>query len=105
MHCKLPFKLCNALLLTDAFPENFRFIEVRWMTNDILLVDGPIFAKLLGVRTIDGSLFHLRGNFPLHGFVELMFPEAKQITWENGIGEIDSSTVRLPAYQFGDLAQ
>jgi hypothetical protein len=58
MHCKFPFKLCNALLLTNAFPEIFRFIGVRWVTNDILLADSPIFAKLLGVKAVDGSLFH-----------------------------------------------
>jgi hypothetical protein len=105
MHCRFAFKLCNALLLTVAIPEIFRFIGVRWVTNDILLVNGPIFAKLLGVKTVDGSLFHLRGNFPSHGFVELAFPDAQQIARENGMEDIDSSTVRLMTHQLGGFTR
>jgi hypothetical protein len=45
MHSKFQFKLYNTLLLTHAFPKNFRFIGVRWVTNDILLVDGLILRN------------------------------------------------------------
>jgi hypothetical protein len=34
------------------------------------LVWGTIFAKLLDVKIIDGSLFHHQGNFSSHGFIE-----------------------------------
>jgi hypothetical protein len=31
-----------------------------------------VFARLLAVKVIEGALFHRQGNFPSHGFVEVM---------------------------------
>jgi hypothetical protein len=95
MHCKFPYKLFNALLLTRKLPRFFPLVGIRWVTEDIFLVQKLIFAQLLGVRTIDGSLFHQQGNFPSHGFVELSFQEAKQIGAENGIFEVDATNMRF----------
>ena len=101
MHCKFPFKLYNALLLTDKIPSFYRFVGIRWVTDAVFVVDKNIFAKLLGVRTIDGSLFHQQGNFPSHGFVELSFQEASQIAEDNGMGVVDSSSMRFLKHAAG----
>ena len=105
MHCKFPFKLYNALRLTDKLPSFFRYVGIRWVTESVFLVDKNVFAKLIGVRTIDGSLFHQQGNFPSHGFVELTFQEALEVAKANGIGEVDYSNVRLLRHATGGFTR
>jgi hypothetical protein len=95
LHCKFPFKLVNALALTEKMIGLFPYVGVRWVTDTVLLVEKLVFAQLLGVRTVDGSFFHQQGNFPSHGFIELAFPEAQVIANENGIGEVDSTNMRF----------
>jgi hypothetical protein len=94
-HCKFPYKIFNALRLTEMRPELFRFVGIRWVTSEIIVVEKFVFAKLLGVRSVDGSLFHQQGNFPSHGFVELSFQEAQEVAAANGEGEVDSHTMRF----------
>lgn len=94
-HCKFPFKLYNALVLTDKHPLFFQFVGVRWVTETVFVVDKNIFAKLLGVRSIDGSLFHQQGNFPSHGFVELSFEEATDMAATTGIQPHEVSSLRF----------
>jgi hypothetical protein len=101
VHDGFHFKLCNALLPTTNIPDIFRFVEVRWINNSVLLVDGPIFAKLLGVKRVDASLFHQNGNFHSHGFSELAYPDALVIARENGIEDLDSSRMRLMTHRTG----
>ena len=100
MHCKFPFKLYNALVLTDKHPLFFPYVGVRWVTETVLVVEKNVFAKLLGVRSVDGSLFHQQGNFPSHGFVELPFEEASQIARDNGI---DTENTRFLRHATGDF--
>jgi hypothetical protein len=94
-HCTFPFKLVNALALVESAPKLFPVIGIKWFTDTVLLVEGQSFARLLGVRTIDGSLFHQQGNFPTHGFIEISFPEAQQLADERGLEKIDSSNMRF----------
>lgn len=70
-NCRFPHKLYNALLLTELFSGFERIVGVEWVNDHIIKVDRCGFAKLLGIRSIDGSLFHQQGNFPTHGFVEV----------------------------------
>jgi hypothetical protein len=95
MHCKFPYKLFNALVITDRKPHLYPLIGVKWVTSDVFLVEKVAFARLLGVRTIDGSFFHQQGNFPSHGFVELSFQEGRALSAENGLGEVDSTNMRF----------
>ena len=64
-------KLFNALKLSELSPIYPQFVGVRWLTPLILRVDKRVFARLLGIKSIDGSLFHQQGNFPSHGFFEI----------------------------------
>ncbi|KAH0792551.1 hypothetical protein GPJ56_003536 [Histomonas meleagridis] len=64
-------KLYNALKLSELSPIYPQFVGVRWLTPLILRVDKRVFARLLGIKSIDGSLFHQQGNFPSHGFFEI----------------------------------
>jgi hypothetical protein len=105
MHCKFPFKLVNALLLTEKEPSFFPWVGIHWVTDTVLFVEKLIFAKLLGIRTIDGSFFHQQGNFPSHGFLELSFQEAQEIASENGIGEVDSTNMRFLKHATGALTR
>jgi hypothetical protein len=105
MHCKFPYKLFNALLLTDRLPSFYPLVGVKWVTVDVFMVEKLIFARLLGVRTIDGSFFHQQGNFPSHGFIELSFQEAREIGAEAGIYEIDTSTMRFLRHAQGKFTR
>ncbi|OHT13233.1 hypothetical protein TRFO_16675 [Tritrichomonas foetus] len=101
MHCKFPFKLYNSLRLTLTCPAFFKYIGTRWITETVFIVDKIIFAKLLGVRSIDGSFFHQQGNFPSHGFEELQFIQAQKIAREQGIGDFDPTNIRFLRHASG----
>jgi hypothetical protein len=100
-HCQFPLKLYNALPLTTKCPEFYQYIGVRWMTDEVFLVEKYLFAKLLGVRSIDGSLFHRQENFPSHGFAEMSFQDAQEIARANGVNEINSQTMRFLRHKSG----
>jgi hypothetical protein len=89
-HCKFPYKLYNALLITDQCPHLYRHLGIRWLTDEVLVVEKFVFARLLGLRSVDGGLFHQQGNFPSHGFTELSFQEAQEVAAANGAGGVDS---------------
>jgi hypothetical protein len=94
-------KLYNALRMTTSDPSCFDFIGVKWMTDTVLVVNKSIFAQLLGIKTVDGSLFHRQGNFPSHGFVELTWAEATALLTPAEVQKIDFDTVRLLAHEQG----
>jgi hypothetical protein len=54
---------------------------------------------LLGIRTIDGLLFHQQGNFPSHGFVEIGQAEARQILSAEDLERVDYERMRLLVHQ------
>ena len=95
MHCKFPYKLFNALRLSEHCPEFVDHLGVQWVTDAIFRVHRHNFARLIGVKTIEGGLFHQQGNFPSHGFVELPFAESDALSREHGMGPCDLSVVRF----------
>lgn len=101
MHCKFPFKLLNALKLTQQCPEFIPHVGVEWVTDSVFRVHRAAFARLLGVKTVEGGLFHQQGNFPSHGFIELPFDESERISREAGLGPADLSQVRFMRHGSG----
>ena len=77
--CRFPHKLYNALIFSHMDENMFDLIGVKWLDDKILKVNQSIFARLLGIKAIEGSLFHQQGNFPSHGFVEIDPSIVKQI--------------------------
>lgn len=92
---KFPHKLYNALKIAECYPDFVKHVGIQWATNDIFRVDRAAFARLLGVRSIEGSLFHQQGNFPSHGFEELDYPESEKLSIDHGFGHVDLSTHRF----------
>lgn len=72
---RFEYKLYNALRLTSMYPHFEEVVGVFWISNTHFLVHKFIFAQLLGIVHVDGSLFHKQGNFPTHGFCEATFGE------------------------------
>ena len=105
MHCKFPFKLYNALKLTQQCPEFLAHVGVEWVTDSVFRVHRTEFARLLGVKTVEGGLFHQQGNFPSHGFVELPFDESDRISREAGLGPADLSQVRFMRHAAGNFVR
>lgn len=100
---KFPFKLYNALKITELLPEFYPHIGIRWIDNEIIWVDREKFARLIGVKTVEGGLFHQQGNFPSHGFVELSFEESERVSAKYGLGPINLSVMRLVRHVNGDF--
>jgi hypothetical protein len=94
-------KLFNALRISDEDPFYSDFLGVEWVGDRVLKVDKRIFARLLGVRAIDGYLFHQQGNFPSHGFVELSETDARQSLPAEELEGVDYEIVRLLVHQKG----
>lgn len=94
-NCRFSFKLYNALKLTMLSSKYNSLIGVRWITDDVLRVDKLIFARLLGIKSIDGSLFHQQGNFPSHGFVEMNTQAVDALKPNPDVDDVDFENVRL----------
>jgi hypothetical protein len=92
-------KLYNALAITELDPAYFGLVGVAWVTDRVFKVDKVRFAKLLGIRTIDGSLWHKQGNFPSHGFVELSPADARGTLEPEQIQGVDFDIVRLVTHE------
>jgi len=71
-NCRFPQKLFNALLLVQHNPTMWPFVGVKWVSDDTFVVNKYVFGRLLGISACDGGLFHRQGNFPSHGFQEIL---------------------------------
>ena len=94
-------KLYNSLKIFESDPFYAEYLGIEWINNNVLKVDKQKFARLLGIKTIDGSLFHQQGNFPTHGFVELSTNNAKNFVSERDLVGVDYENVRLLVHQAG----
>lgn len=94
-------KLYNALKISTSDPFYAVYIGVEWVNERVLKIDKRIFARLLGIKTIDGSLFHQQGNFPSHGFTELTEKQAIAEVPPEALKNVDYETVRLLIHQPG----
>lgn len=100
VNCRFSHKLFNAIQISKNFPDLKFFSGVEWLGSKVLKVNKNQFARLLGIHSIDGSLFHQQGNFTTHGFVEISEEEASKIVGED-IGRIDFDKVKLLIHQNG----
>ena len=100
-NCRFIHKLFNALQIAKAAPNLCRVLGVEWIAHNILRVDKYAFARLLKIRTIDGSLFHQQGNFPSHGFVELNETQAREMLTQEDLADVDYESVRLLMHKDG----
>lgn len=91
---RFPHKLFNALLIVESMPDMWNLIGVKWVTDTVFLCDKYIFGRLLGIQSFDGGLFHMQGNFPSHGFRELL-PEEVQQCQGVDLANIDFDRLRL----------
>ncbi|OHT00722.1 hypothetical protein TRFO_32491 [Tritrichomonas foetus] len=69
--CRFPHKLYNALILSQLDPNLYHLVGAKWIDRIHILIKRSAFSRLLGIRSIEGSLFHQQGNFPSHGFEEI----------------------------------
>ena len=81
-------KLYNALRLAQLRPDMKPLVGVEWVSKTVLMVNKVRFARLLGISTINGSLFHKQGNFTTHGFTS---PSAQYIMQQIGEKKYDET--------------
>jgi hypothetical protein len=98
-------KLFNVLRLVERDPSLSEFLGVEWITNEVMKVNKLVFARLLGIRIIEGSLFHQQGNFPSHGFVELGSHNARDYVSEGELCDVDFELVRLFMHKEGTFVR
>jgi hypothetical protein len=98
-------KLFNALRITIEDSFYVEFIGLEWVTDRVLRIDKRVFARLLGIKIVDGSLFHQQGNFPSHGFFELSEKNAHEYVGPDVIAGVDFENVRLLVHQDGTFTR
>jgi hypothetical protein len=96
-------KLYNALKIYESDPFYGEFVGVEWLTDTVIKVEKAKFARLLGIKSVDGSLFHQQGNFPSHGFVEVSPMEARKLVPPAALIGVDFDDVRLVVHQSGEF--
>lgn len=89
------YKLTNALKITRRFPQYYLFIGVIQIRNNLIKVNSTTFGTLLGIRAIQGGLFHKQGNFHRNGFQQVPKKEVDRITLEVDIDDVDDNEVRI----------
>ena len=100
-NCRFFHKLYNALRMGSISDIYAEIAGVQWITDTVFKVNKGQFARLLGIKAIEGSLFHQQGNFPTHGFVELNIQQAKILCPAYNLNLIDFDDVRLMIHQPG----
>lgn len=100
-NCRFLHKLYNALKISQISSTYSELTGVQWITPNVIKVSKGQFARLLGIKSIDGSLFHQQGNFPAHGFIELNREQAKTFCPMADISTVDFDEVRLLIHQSG----
>jgi hypothetical protein len=99
----------NHLLLTGfttpsestISPSWSELVGVQWAAPFVIRVNKGQFARLLGLQTIEGGLFHQQGNFRTHGFVELNREQVTAYCPALDLAQIDFDDVRLLIHQPG----
>jgi hypothetical protein len=94
-------KLSNAPKLSEFITLFAELVGVRWMNENVFRIDKKIFARLVGVKAIEGSLFHQQGNFPTHNFIEMQPRQAREIFTERKLVAVDFDTVKLMYHESG----
>jgi hypothetical protein len=98
-------KLFNALRISAVDRSHFNLVGVAWLTDRIIKVHKLAFARLLGIKTIDGSFFHKQGNFPSHGFVEIAPADGRATLSAEQLDGVDFDVVRLFVHEAGDFTR
>ena len=100
-NCRFLHKLYNALKLSSVSQMYVELTGVQWITPSVIKVSKGQFARLLGIKSIDGSLFHQQGNFPTHGFIELNREQCQTFCPMVDLDNIDFDEIRILIHQPG----
>jgi hypothetical protein len=94
-------KLYNALQIAELDSFYADVIGIEWITEKVMKIHKRKFGELLGIRAIDGSLFHQQGCFPTHGFRELGPEEARWLVPQQALEDVDFDEVRVLVHSTG----
>ncbi|KAH0785368.1 hypothetical protein GPJ56_010779 [Histomonas meleagridis] len=100
-NCRFPHKLYNALQLVEKKPEMYPYVGVKWLSDVVFKVDKYIFGRLLGITSFDGGLFHSQGNFPSHGFHEIVGDAIQNFYSNLNLEGVDFDRVRIITHSNG----
>ena len=95
INCRFLHKLYNALIISEKHSTLTQIIGVTWINDKILKVDKQTFGRLIGIKSLDNSLFHQQGNFPSHGFLEISSSEVTNLCPGIDLIGIDFDNIRL----------
>jgi hypothetical protein len=101
VNCRFLHKLYNALRISTISPTWAELVGVQWQAPFVIRVNKGQFARLLGIQTIDGGLFHQQGNFRTHGFAELNREQVLTYVPNLDLSQVDFDDVRLLVHEQG----
>lgn len=101
VNCRFIHKLYDALRMATVSAVYAELAGVQWVSPNVIRVAKGQFARLLGIKSIDGSLFHQQGNFTTQGFVELNREQAAMYCPNFDVSQVDFDDVRLIIHQPG----
>jgi hypothetical protein len=90
-------------MIADEKPLYIGFLGVERISEMVLTVDRKAFAWLLGIKTMDRSLFHQQGTLQSCGFVQASKKAAQETLSEADREDVDDDNVSLLTYQPGIL--
>jgi len=98
-------KLYNALKIVNHDPFYSLIVGVEWISDAILKVHGPVFARFLDLIDYENSLFGQEGRFANHGFQELTEKEIVSMCSAEKLEDIDFIETRALIHQYGVFTQ
>ena len=101
VNCRFFHKLYNAVQISQISDIYSEIVGLKFITNEVLKVSKGSFARLLGIKSVDGGLFHKQGNFPTHGFIEISADQAMVYCEGVDLSDVDYDEIRLLVHSDG----
>lgn len=98
-------KLFNALQKVQHDPFYSCFFGVEWLNENALLVNGPLFGTILGMKDYEEELFGSYGQLAIHGFVSQNESEALSFVDSSQLEGVDFVTIRIYVHNNGVFTQ
>ncbi|OHT14119.1 hypothetical protein TRFO_03146 [Tritrichomonas foetus] len=100
---KMPYKLFNALKISEISHAYAPLMGVTWFSNEVIRINLQKFARLLGVKDAHKVLYSSHGVLARFGFAAMDLKQMDEFGPDYDMTGIDMTTVKLifhPSHRF-----